>query len=107
MTAMPEARLAREAELCFATLALVTDYDVWHDAEVDVSVEMVVANLRSTSAAAAKIINGLADRGLPSRSCRCGEALRNAVMSSPAAATVPDWDRLGVIGQRYRPTGEG
>jgi 5'-methylthioadenosine phosphorylase len=107
MTAMPEARLAREAELCFATLALVTDYDVWHDAEVDVSVEMVVANLQSTSAAAAKIINGLADRRLPSRSCRCGEALRNAVMSSPAAATVPDWDRLGVIGQRYRPTGEG
>ena len=48
MTAMPEARLAREAGLCYAMLAMVTDYDVWHDSEEDVSVEVVSSNLRPT-----------------------------------------------------------
>ena len=45
MTALPEARLAREAEICYALLAMVTDYDVWHESEEDVSAEMVIANL--------------------------------------------------------------
>ena len=52
MTAMPEARLAREAGLCYAMLAMVTDYDVWHDAEEDVSVEVVSSNLRANAESA-------------------------------------------------------
>ena len=55
MTALPEARLAREAEVCYATLALVTDYDCWHDTEEDVSVEVVVENLHRNVAAAKRI----------------------------------------------------
>ena len=107
MTAMPEARLAREAELCYATLALVTDYDVWHEAEADVSVELVIGHLRANSAAAAAIIARLAEQGLPPRACRCGDALKDAVMTAPSAAAAADWDRLGAIGERYRPAGEG
>jgi len=103
MTAMPEARLAREAELCYATLALVTDYDVWHEAEADVSVELVIGHLRANSAAAAAVIGRLAEQGLPSRACRCGDALENGVMTAAAVTGAADWDRLGTIGQRYRP----
>ena len=103
MTAMPEARLAREAELCYATLALVTDYDVWHESEADVSVDLVVEHLRANTIAASGIIARLAERGLPARSCRCGDALVNAIMTAPEATTAEQWDQLGVIGDRYRP----
>ena len=70
MTAMPEARLAREAELCYATLAMVTDYDVWHDSEADVSIEVVNSNLQANSEAASAIIRKLAQEGLPERMCQ-------------------------------------
>ncbi|HYO29729.1 MAG TPA: S-methyl-5'-thioadenosine phosphorylase [Thermomicrobiales bacterium] len=106
MTAMPEARLAREAELCYATLALVTDYDVWHEAEADVSVQMVIEHLRANSLAASEIITRLAAQGVPALSCRCGDALKDAVMTTPVAASAADWDRLGVIGDRYRPSSD-
>ena len=56
MTALPEAKLAREAELCYATLAFVTDYDVWHEAEEDVSVELVVQNLMQNVQTAQTIV---------------------------------------------------
>lgn len=83
MTAMPEARLAREAELCYATLAMVTDYDVWHESEGDVSVDVVLQNLRANGAAAAALLRRLAEQGLPARSCGCESALDNAIMTSP------------------------
>src|SRR5829696_8656040 len=83
MTAMPEARLAREAGLCFAMLAMVTDYDVWHDAEEDVSVELVNANLHANSESARAIVSQLVAEGLPERICTCGSALEQAVMTSP------------------------
>src|SRR5215211_5923880 len=83
MTAMPEARLAREAGFCYAMLAMVTDYDVWHDAEEDVSVELVNANLRANSESARAIVSQLVAEGLPERICTCGSALEQAVMTSP------------------------
>src|SRR5215212_7677996 len=83
MTAMPEARLAREAGLCYAMLAMVTDYDVWHDAEEDVSVEVVNANLHGNSASARAIVRQLATSGLPERICSCRSALEQAIMTSP------------------------
>lgn len=90
MTAMPEARLAREAELCYATLAMVTDYDVWHDTEADVSVDVVLSNLGANSRAATAILRALAHQGLPERLCACGSALDHALVTdarlvSPAA----------------------
>ncbi|MGI9252310.1 MAG: S-methyl-5'-thioadenosine phosphorylase [Thermomicrobiales bacterium] len=103
MTAMPEARLAREAEICYATLALVTDFDVWHESEEDVTVELVLGHLRANSAAAASIIEALAAAGLPQRGCACDHALDGAIMTDPAL--VPDERRraLGVLGARVLP----
>jgi 5'-methylthioadenosine phosphorylase len=101
MTAMPEARLAREAELCYATIAMVTDYDVWHETEGPVTVEMVVANLRANTEAAKRIVRAVADQGLPDRTCTCGDALRDAIVTAPDAITPETRRRLGVIAERY------
>jgi 5'-methylthioadenosine phosphorylase len=83
MTAMPEARLAREAGLCYAMLAMVTDYDVWHDAEEDVSVEVVISNLRANTLAAHEIVKQLVAGGLPEHTCGCASALEQAIMTAP------------------------
>jgi 5'-methylthioadenosine phosphorylase len=101
MTAMPEARLAREAEFCYATLAMVTDYDVWHDTEGPVTVEMVGGNLKANAEAGRAIIQSLAEQGLSPRHCECGDALRNAIVTSPAAITTEVRQRLGVVAERY------
>ena len=87
MTALPEAKLAREAELCYATLACVTDYDVWHDTHGVVTVEMVMANLQHNVLVAQEMIRNIVTR-LPShRTCGCSTALSNAVITSPDAMT--------------------
>ena len=82
MTAMPEARLAREAGLCYAMIAMVTDYDVWHDSEEDVSVEVVASNLHANREAAREIVMRLAGSGLPARTCKCKSALSDAIMTT-------------------------
>lgn len=105
MTAMPEARLAREAELCYATLAMVTDFDVWHESEADVSVESVLSHLQANTAASAAVLRALAAAGLPERTCRCGDALRDAMMSAHDRGDPAEWDRLGAIVARYAPPG--
>ena len=104
MTSMPEARLAREAALCYATLALVTDYDVWHDSETPVSVELVLEHLQANVAVANAIIRELLDVGLPERSCGCGDALRNAIVTAPDSVTESGRARLGIIAARYLPS---
>lgn len=85
MTAMPEAKLAREAEICYATLALATDYDCWHphhDAvTVDMVIEQITANIENAKQILAKVIPGLNRKDLPG--CRCGQALENAIMTAP------------------------
>ena len=86
MTALPEAKLAREAELCYAIVACVTDYDVWHEAEQPVTVELVVANLMKNVANAQRIIRSVAATLPPDRSavsCSCSSALANAIMTQP------------------------
>lgn len=106
MTAMPEARLAREAELCYSTIALVTDYDVWHDSEAAVSVEMVANNLRHNAETARTLIQTLSARGLPSRDCPCQAALNGAIVTNPDAITAETKRRLGVIAVRYLPASD-
>lgn len=102
MTAMPEARLAREAELCFAMLAMVTDYDVWHSSESDVSVADVVANMQGNSAAAAKVLRQAALNGLPARECQCARALDFAIMTAPEAITPAARARVQLLlGDRF------
>ena len=83
MTALPEAKLAREAGLCYATLALVTDYDCWHPAHDTVTVEQVVAVMNANIAAAQAVLAAVIPTLVGPRACRCRHALQGAVMTSP------------------------
>jgi len=88
MTNMPEAKLAREAELCYATIAMVTDYDCWHPGHGNVTVDEVVAVLMRNAGAAQGLVRAvaprLADRPVPCP-CGCDRALDSAVMTAPEA----------------------
>jgi len=83
MTNLPEARLAREAELCYATLALVTDYDCWHETEESVSVDAVLSNLRRNADSAARTLGEAVRSMPPERNCGCGAALATALITQP------------------------
>ncbi len=103
MTNMPEAKLAREAELCYATLALVTDYDVWHDTHDAVTVEGVVANLlKNVATARAVLLRALPRIGKPC-AAGCGDALASAVITSPAAFPPRTRKRLALLLDKYFP----
>jgi 5'-methylthioadenosine phosphorylase len=82
MTALPEAKLAREAEMCYAAVACVTDYDCWHEAEADVTVDMVVATLLKNVETSKQLVRR-AVSGLPPRDCACPNALQSAFITAP------------------------
>jgi 5'-methylthioadenosine phosphorylase len=110
MTNMPEAKLAREAEVCYATLALVTDYDVWHESEAAVTVEAVVANLLKNVATAKDVLRRLVPLIGPPRTCPCPDLLRNAVITAPGAFPAATRRRLDLLIGKYfprRPRGGG
>jgi 5'-methylthioadenosine phosphorylase len=100
MTNMPEARLAREAEICYATLALATDYDCWH-VEEEVSVEQILKIISRNVRTAQDIIRRTVDRLPSERSCGCCRALENAVLTNPKAATPEARERLSLILGNY------
>jgi 5'-methylthioadenosine phosphorylase len=102
MTNLQEAKLCREAEICYATLALVTDYDVWHDTEADVTVEAVVAVLKQNAETAKAIIKA-AVSSFPARreGCHCPYALRDAIISAPSAIPSQVRERLRPIIGKY------
>ncbi|MDW7711392.1 MAG: S-methyl-5'-thioadenosine phosphorylase [Deferrisomatales bacterium] len=83
MTNATEARLAREAELCYVTVALVTDYDCWHETEEEVTVEAVLSVLRHNVETAKRIIREAAASLPAERSCACAEAARYAILTAP------------------------
>jgi len=85
MTNLQEAKLSREAEMCYATMALVTDYDVWHEAEGDVTVEKVIAILHKNVATAKAIVRRVIPMIRLNRSCGCASALKNAIITAPQA----------------------
>ncbi|HVR42218.1 MAG TPA: S-methyl-5'-thioadenosine phosphorylase, partial [Thermoanaerobaculia bacterium] len=101
MTNLQEAKLAREAELCYATMALVTDYDAWHQTESPVSVEAVLDYLRRNAAAACSILRNAIPRvAARPRTCECASALRWAILTDPS--TIPRKTReslLPIIGR--------
>nr|WP_320115614.1 S-methyl-5'-thioadenosine phosphorylase [uncultured Desulfuromonas sp.] len=101
MTNLPEARLAREAEICYATVALATDYDCWHQDHDDVSVEAVVEVIHQNVAMAKKIIAEAAALIEDKNSCVCGEALKYAVMTDPAQIPAATRQRLDLLLGRY------
>jgi 5'-methylthioadenosine phosphorylase len=88
MTNLQEAKLAREAEICYTTIALVTDYDCWHPEHDSVTVEMVIANLLENAKTAQQIIATAVDRLPFARSCECASALKYALITRPEA--IPD-----------------
>ncbi len=99
MTAMPEAILAREAEICYATMAHITDYDVWKENE-EVSVERVIANLNRNTSVAREAIRNVV-KNLGERKCSCGEALKNAIMTRPDLIPEETKKKLSAIAGKY------
>ena len=104
MTNMPEAKLAREAELCYSTLALATDYDVWHESEEAVSVEAVVANLLKNVATAKEVLRHVIPQIGPLRRCGCPMLLRNAVITNPSAFPPRTRKALDLLLGKYFPS---
>jgi len=101
MTNMPEAKLAREAELCYATLALATDYDVWHESHHAVTVEAVIANLLKNVATAREVLRGVIPLITGPRTCECPTLLKSAVITSPAAFPLATRRRLDLLIGKY------
>jgi len=104
MTNMPEAKLAREAELCYATLALATDYDVWHETHEAVSVEAVVRNLMRNVETAKDVLRRVIPAIAPERGCGCPSLLKSAVITNPKAFPSATRKRLGLLLDKYFPT---
>jgi len=101
MTALPEARLAREAEICYATLACVTDYDAWHETEAAVSVNAIIDTLKRNAEASKNAIRHAA-ASLPARDkCGCAQALAGAIVTDPATVTVKRREEISLIVGKY------
>jgi len=101
MTAVPEAQLAREAEICYATMAHVTDYDVWHKEEESVTVQMLIDNLTANAALSKRTIAALVPMLVDRRPCECGSALSTAVITRRDLIPAETVARLGPILARY------
>ena len=102
MTNLQEAKLAREAEICYATIALVTDYDCWHPEHDSVTIEMVINYLNRNSANAQNLIAGTVARLANSPvACRCGHSLKHAIITAPDKITPEAKQRLKAIVGKY------
>ncbi len=101
MTNATEARLAREAELCYATIALVTDYDTWHEEEEPVTVEAILGRLHANAQAARRLVRDSIAALPAGRGCGCGDALRNAIITDPRAVDRAALERLRPLVGRY------
>ena len=101
MTNLPEARLAREAELCYATVALATDYDCWHTTAEDVTIGAVLEVLRKNVENAKRILREVAARLPEAPSCSCGETLRNAIITDRKRIPPGTRKRLSLLIGKY------
>jgi len=97
MTAVPEAQLAREAEICYATMAHVTDFDVWHEEEEAVNVEMLIANLVANAGLSKKTIAELVPMLGDERPCGCGDTLSAAIITQRDLIPKAKIEQLGPI----------
>ena len=91
MTSLPEAKLCREAEICYQSLAMVTDYDCWHETEKPVTVEILIEHLNANTLTARKILAALIPKLEEARNCACKDALRNAILTR--TESIPDETR--------------
>ena len=101
MTNMPEAKLAREAELCYATLALATDYDCWHVSAADVDIGAILAILQHNVQLAQEVITRTVPQLQGARTCSCSTALQTAIITDRAMIPTAVRERLGLLIERY------
>jgi len=106
MTALPEAKLAREAEICYAVLACVTDYDVWHPAEESVNTALILANLRKNVEVAQDAVRRAVAALPQQRSCGCPSALADALVTPLSSVPEARLRELGAIIGKYLPSQE-
>ncbi len=101
MTNLQEAKLAREAEICYVTIAMVTDYDCWHPGHDSVTVDQIIAVLNRNAENAASVVrNAVAELGT-TRGCKCGQALAMAIMTAPNAVPPATRAKLDLIVGKY------
>ena len=101
MTALPEAKLAREAEICYATMAWITDYDCWHQGAEPVTVEMVIANLQKNVATSKALLNEVIPSLGGKRDCPCESALRDAIITPKEQISDDLKQKLAPVTGRY------
>jgi len=103
MTNLTEAKLAREAEICYSTIAMITDYDCWHPQHDSVTVADIVSNLTKNAEAAQRVLHAVV-RAMPAaRTCRCGESLKYAILTDPKLVPPATRKRLAAIVGKYLP----
>ena len=98
MTALPEAKLAREAEMCYSILACSTDYDCWHESAEPVTVEMVVENLKRNTALSKAILADVITRVGPAKDCSCGSALEKRYRDRQSSGHAGSQGQAGAAG---------
>jgi len=103
MTNLQEARLAREAEICYATVAMATDYDCWHESHEDVTVEAILAVMGRNVGNARKLVAATTPRLAAPRGCACGRALANAILTAPDRIPPESRERLDLLIGKYLP----
>ena len=101
MTALPEARLAREAEICYAIIACATDYDVWHETEAAVGVELILETMRRQEELCKQIIKLAVPKIMAERQCQCATALQGAIVTAPEAMPAATRKRLELLIGKY------
>ena len=101
MTNLQEAKLAREAEICYVTVAMVTDYDCWHPHHDAVTVADIIANLNKNAENAAKVVKAAVAAMPADRACKCGSALAHAIMTDRARVPETTRQKLDIIVGKY------
>ncbi|MEP6645185.1 MAG: S-methyl-5'-thioadenosine phosphorylase [Acidobacteriaceae bacterium] len=101
MTNLQEAKLAREAEICYVTVAMVTDYDCWHPHHDSVTVDQIVAVLMKNAENASKVVRATVAAMPASRSCKCGAALAHAILTAPDKIPAATRQKLKLILNKY------
>jgi len=101
MTNLQEAKLAREAEICYVTVAMVTDYDCWHEDHAAVTVADIIANLMKNAENACQVVAGAVAKMPAARACKCGSALKHAILTDKSLVPEATKRKLGILVDKY------
>jgi 5'-methylthioadenosine phosphorylase len=101
MTNLQEAKLAREAEICYVTVAMVTDYDCWHPHHDAVTVADIIGNLMKNAENACAVVAAAVAAMPTGRTCKCGSALKHAILSDKASVPAATRQKLGLLVDKY------